>query len=79
MNITQGSIVRSKAGRDKDKFLVVAFLDGKYAYVCDGKERPIERPKKKNLLHLSPTSRSIPVEEIKTNRELKTLLKEFNS
>lgn len=79
MDIKLGSIVKSKAGRDKDTFLVVKELNEKFALVCDGDERPLEKPKKKNLIHLAPTHKEIPVSEIKTNRELKNLLKEYNS
>lgn len=79
MDIKLGSVVKSKAGRDKDTFLVVVELSERFAFVCDGDERPLDRPKKKNLIHLAPTHKEIPVNEIKTNRELKKLLREFNS
>lgn len=70
-----GVVVQSRAGRDKGTFLVVVGSEGKFAFVCDGGERPLERPKKKNLHHLAATGKTIPVNEITTNRKLKALLK----
>lgn len=66
-----GQIVISKAGRDKGYFLVISsFCDGK-VYVCDGKERPIERPKPKNPKHLSFTSMKIDKDSMRGNKALK--------
>ncbi|KPU42611.1 hypothetical protein OXPF_37860 [Oxobacter pfennigii] len=51
--IILGQIVRSKAGRDKDKYFVVMGLDGKeYALICDGELRKVEKPKRKKIKHL---------------------------
>ena len=51
-----GQIVCSKKGRDKGYFLVIVAENSEVVYVCDGKERPLERPKKKNVKHLSFTN-----------------------
>ena len=79
MNIKLGSVVKSKAGRDKDKFLLVVNIDDKYVYVCDGKERPLNNPKRKNPIHLQSTKETLSVQSIKSDKELKKLLKQFNS
>ncbi len=52
-----GSIVYSKAGRDKKRCFVIVGIDENaahdgFVYVCDGRLRKIENPKKKNLRHL---------------------------
>lgn len=48
-----GQLVISTAGRDKGKYmLVVKLLDSKTVYVADGELRTIEKPKKKNVIHL---------------------------
>ena len=47
MSIVKGSIVRAKAGRDKDGFFVVLGTDGEYAFIADGKRRGVQKPKKK--------------------------------
>lgn len=75
MDISLGTVVKSKAGRDKDTFLIVVKKEGKYAFVCDGGKRPLERPKKKNLSHLAATCQSIPVNELTTNHKVKAFLK----
>lgn len=48
-----GQIVKSKAGRDKDKiFIVCEILDEQFIYVCDGDLRKLNSPKKKKVKHL---------------------------
>ena len=55
MDIGLGSIVFSKAGRDKGDYYIVVALEGEYAYICDGKTRKCDKPKKKKLKHLAVT------------------------
>ena len=50
-----GQIVFSKMGRDKGLALIIMALEGDFAYLVDGKTRPLEKPKKKKLKHLQPT------------------------
>ena len=69
-----GQIVCSKAGRDKGKFLVVVKEDFGTVCVCDGKERPLERPKRKNVKHLSFTNTVLESNSFKTNKSLKKAL-----
>lgn len=48
-----GQLVRSRAGRDAGKYYFVwEKLDEGYYWVVDGKYKPIEKPKKKNIIHL---------------------------
>lgn len=66
-----GDVVKSRAGRDRDQlFLVVEVKQDGTPLLCDGKLRPFERPKVKNPLHLQKTNRTLPVQSIRTNREL---------
>lgn len=69
-----GQIVCSKRGRDKDKFLVIVEETEKTVCVCDGKERPLERPKCKNVKHISFTNTVLDKECFKTNKSLKKSL-----
>lgn len=78
MELKKGSVVISKAGRDKGYFLAVSEITDDGIYVCDGKERPVERPKKKNPLHLAKTRFVLTEEETATNRSLKRALKQFS-
>ena len=52
MEVKKGAVVISKAGHDKGDFQVIMDFDDTYAYVCDGKYRPLERLKKKKLIIL---------------------------
>ncbi len=78
MDIVVGSVVTAKAGRDKGSLFAVLKIDDKgFAYIADGKSRKIEKPKKKNLRHLQPTSAAL-TENLDTNRKLKQALSNFN-
>ena len=52
MEITAGSIVRSKAGRDKGDLFIVLAREGDFAYIANGDLRKVDTPKKKKLKHL---------------------------
>ena len=84
MEIGIGSIVYSKAGRDKGKYFAVISLEGEFAYLCDGDIRKFDKPKKKKLKHLSVTNEvSSTVKEKITvsgkigNAELRKAITEF--
>ena len=79
MELRKGSVVRSKAGRDKDKLMAVIGTDGKALLLCDGKERRLEKPKRKNPLHVSPTKTVLDDSAMATNRSLRRALAEQNS
>ncbi len=72
--LKRGSVVRSLAGRDKDSLLAVVEVTEDGVLVCDGKERPVERPKKKNLRHVGETGTELPEEAIGRNRALRKAL-----
>ncbi len=69
-----GRIVSSKAGRDKGYFMVVVEQKDGFLLVCDGKERPLERPKRKNEKHLCFTNTVLDADSYKTNKHLKKAL-----
>ena len=77
MPLERGRIVRSKAGRDKDSFLVVVGSDGDRICLSDGKERPLERPKNKNIKHLCMTASVIGEDQLKTNKSIKHVLCDY--
>ncbi len=52
-DIKIGQIVKSKAGRDKDRvFIVCEILDEQFVLVCDGDLRKLSSLKKKKVKHL---------------------------
>ena len=69
-----GSIVCSKSGRDKGYFLVVVKEEDGFLYVCDGKERPLERPKRKNIKHLALTNTYLDENSYSSNKSLRRAL-----
>ncbi|MCR5782781.1 MAG: hypothetical protein K6G90_08620 [Clostridia bacterium] len=46
-------------------------------YVCDGKERPLSRPKLKNPKHLKATNSSLTEEDLRSDRALRRALAIF--
>ena len=74
MELRKGSVVRSKAGRDKDKLMAVIGTESKALLLCDGKERRLEKPKRKNVLHIAPTKTVLENSAMLTNRSLKRAL-----
>ena len=77
MQIQVGSVVIAKAGRDKGRpFVVVELPDSRTVLTADGKRRPLERPKKRNIIHLQATAKRI--DRITTNRQLRKDLREFS-
>ena len=77
MEWKRGQVVRSLAGHDQGSFLTVLEAAPPYAVVADGKRRPLERPKRKKLFHLAPTSQVLPEEALKTNRQIRAALRSF--
>ena len=49
-----GQVVRSRAGRDKNRFFIVVMIrDEDYVYIADGDLRKIEKSKLKKIKHLA--------------------------
>lgn len=62
MEITKGSLVYSRAGRDKGTLFVVLAKEGDWVYLADGHTRKAEKPKKKRLKHINKTNRIAEVD-----------------
>jgi len=53
-DVTIGQLVKSKAGRDKDRvFIIIAIIDEQYVLIADGDLRKIDNAKKKKIRHLA--------------------------
>ena len=70
----KGQIVRSLKGRDKDSFLMVVGSVGENLLLCDGKARPLERPKLKSKKHVEATPLTIEQKTVTGNKTLRRLL-----
>ena len=77
--LEKGAVVKSLAGRDKGKLLAVMQSDENRVFVCDGKERPTDRPKSKNIRHVELVGASVSEAELATNRALKKALARLNA
>ena len=70
LTLARGQVVRSTAGRDCSSLLAVISV----ALLADGKHRPLERPKRKSIKHLSPTDFSLSETQLASNRGLRKAL-----
>ena len=73
-----GSVVCATAGRDKYRFYAVTKLGQGEVFIVDGKRRKLERPKRKNILHLRPTKTVLETGALKTDKQLRLALRPFN-
>lgn len=55
INYELGQVVKSCAGRDKDKYFIVIDKDDVYVTLSDGQSRRLEQPKKKKQKHVQIT------------------------
>lgn len=78
MQLQAGMVVQAKAGKEQNGFYLVTALEGHFALLADGKHRPLEKPKRKNLRHIAPTNIVWETEGL-TNRELRRRLQDFAS
>ena len=78
VTIREERVVKSIAGRDKERYYVVVSPANGYVFIADGKVRKLEHPKKKNVRHVWPTEGVIPLGPETTNRQIRTILSGYN-
>lgn len=78
MNIQLGSVVKALAGREKNSFYVAVGIHDGFVEIADGKERKLQKPKRKNIKHISPVNSVIDISEL-TNKKLRKLINEFKT
>ena len=78
--IQQGQVVRSLAGRDKDRyFLVLKVVDKTYVLLVDGKLRKLAKPKKKKIQHVQILKQWVDLDQEGLNdSKIRKALKAFN-
>lgn len=79
MEFKEGMVVLAKAGRDAGRCYLVVRCEGGYCWIADGRRRKVDFPKKKNPLHLAPTTHSIEREEVTSDRRLRRMLAQWNT
>lgn len=72
----RGCVVKSLAGRDRDRFYAVLATDENYVYLADGKLHRLEQPKRKNPRHLQKTLVRMDEETLQANGRLRRALRE---
>ena len=77
MDSAVGRIVLSSSGRDKGTYLLCVNQNESFLLVCDGRRRPLERPKRKNPRHIIITDDRLPQEDVQTNRALRRSLRQY--
>ena len=75
-DVVRGSLVYSRAGKDKGKLFLVAGVDGEYVYLLDGDTRRVDKPKKKKLKHINKTNKvcELDFEDISDSAVRKALM-----
>ena len=79
MEFVRGTVVISKAGRDKGYPLAVLGVEGDRVLVADGGERPLARPKKKNPIHIAATKKTVEIDNVSDKALRKALRGIMNS
>ena len=51
-----GDVVISIFGHDEGEWYIVKDINEYFIYLIDGKNKPLEKPKKKNLKHIAKTN-----------------------
>ena len=74
MEFCKGELVVCTAGREKDRLMCVIAFDGKYVYLCDGKERKLASPKRKNPKHVQKIDKQVSDIICSTDRALRKAL-----
>lgn len=69
-----GTVVKSIAGRDKDRFYAVVSADDDWMWIADGKVRKLASPKKKNKKHLRETKLQIDLSVVLSDKSLRKAL-----
>ena len=83
--INIGDIVVSTAGHDRGEYYLVTECDKDFIYVANGRLKTLEKPKKKNIKHVSRLGKSDEFIDIRKSDnnfndvKLKYLLKNWRS
>lgn len=73
MELEKGQVICSRAGHDKGRLMLIVGFDAGRLLLCDGKLRPLEKPKHKNPIHVTATEQRLDVQTA-TNRSLRKAL-----
>ena len=84
-----GELATSKAGHDKDRLYMIVGEEGECVFLCDGRLRGVEHPKKKKKKHIQIIHSSaqdtliqiikqnLPGERDEINRQIRKTLEDY--
>ena len=84
-----GELATSKAGHDKDRLYMIVGEEGECVYLCDGRLRGVEHPKKKKkkriqIIHSSAQDtliqiikQNLPGERDEIDRQIRKTLEDY--
>lgn len=80
-----GKFATSKAGHDKSQLYVIVAEEEEFVYLCEGRLKPIEKPKKKRKKHIQiinttvkePLYSNLRGQETVRNEEIKYAIKQY--
>ena len=75
MEFPKGAVVVSLKGRDKKRLMCVVGVSAQGVMVCDGKERPLLRPKLKNPKHVRAIGIMLNESQTVTDKSIRKALK----
>jgi len=80
MDISRGSLIYSKAGRDKGKLFIVLAAENDFVYIADGDTRRVLKPKKKRIKHIISINRVLELDfENVSDSSLRKALSDFRA
>ncbi len=74
-----GTLVRSLAGHDKDRFYIILKIEDGYAYLTDGKHHRLDGPKKKRLKHVAPEGAEAELSLLQCDAHVRKAIKRLKS
>jgi len=69
-NVKKGLIVRTISGHDKNEIFIVVETTKNFAYLTNGKNRPLDKPKRKNIKHIIKVGLSNEILDLINNNKL---------
>ncbi len=79
MDFVKGQLVRSKAGRDRNRTFAVMAVEGQMLYLADGGLRGMARPKAKKTRHVAPTATVLQGESLANDKQLNEAIRAYDA
>lgn len=77
MPLCEGQIVCVLSGRDKGEFMIVLSVEGNTVTLSNGRERPIDKPKLKNIKHILPNNFIADKNKLLTNMSIRHTISDY--